>query len=273
MRGNAHAQVMAPDGRHLYTLYTRDATPTEPAKSFVHVLDLEQQLASCVDLPPTFAISPLGALAVSPSGNRLYVSAPVDRRDRRARHQRPDGHPHRGGSSRIRGHDGPRHRLEHDAVRRRRPGRRARCPSMISRSGGRGSHPGTVIGLKPSTDGSVLYVSLADRVLVARPAHADATYGARRRHDRTDRPRGTGAPADSRCGLREVRVLTGPAPARTPGVGSRPMDFALSDRTVELRERLAGLHPPSASIRPKRSTPNRWRRRATRTSTHRSWRS
>ena len=40
MRGTARAQTMAPDGRRLYTLYTRDATATEPAESFVHVLDL-----------------------------------------------------------------------------------------------------------------------------------------------------------------------------------------------------------------------------------------
>ena len=30
MRGTARAQVMAPDGRRLYTLYTRDATATTP---------------------------------------------------------------------------------------------------------------------------------------------------------------------------------------------------------------------------------------------------
>ena len=40
MRGTARAQTMAPDGRRLYTLYTRDATATEPAEAFVHVLDL-----------------------------------------------------------------------------------------------------------------------------------------------------------------------------------------------------------------------------------------
>ncbi len=77
MRGNARAQVMAPDGHRLYTLYTRDATATAPAEAFVHVLDLDQELATCVDLPPEFASSPLGALAVSPSGSRLFASAPA----------------------------------------------------------------------------------------------------------------------------------------------------------------------------------------------------
>ena len=53
MRGTARAQAMAPDGRRLYTLYTRDATATEPAEAFVHVLDLEHERATCVDLPPS----------------------------------------------------------------------------------------------------------------------------------------------------------------------------------------------------------------------------
>lgn len=77
MRGTARAQTMAPDGRRLYTLYTRDATPTEPAEAFVHVLDLEHERATCVDLPSEFAASPVGAVAVSPSGTRLYVVAPA----------------------------------------------------------------------------------------------------------------------------------------------------------------------------------------------------
>ena len=67
----------APDGRRLYTLYTRDATATEPAESFVHVLDLERERATCIDLPAEFASSPVGAVAVSPSGTRLYVVAPA----------------------------------------------------------------------------------------------------------------------------------------------------------------------------------------------------
>jgi hypothetical protein len=77
MRGTARAQTLAPDGRRLYTLYTRDATATEPAEAFVHVLDLEHERATCVDLPAEFAASPVGAVAISPSGTRLYVVAPA----------------------------------------------------------------------------------------------------------------------------------------------------------------------------------------------------
>jgi hypothetical protein len=77
MRGTARAQALAPDGRRLYTLYTRDATATEPAEAFVHVLDLERERATCVDLPAEFATSPVGAVAVSPSGTRVYVVAPA----------------------------------------------------------------------------------------------------------------------------------------------------------------------------------------------------
>lgn len=77
MQGTARAQAMAPDGKRLYTLYTRDATESEPAEAFVHVLDLERERATCVDLPPEFATSDLGAVAVSPSGLQLYVVAPT----------------------------------------------------------------------------------------------------------------------------------------------------------------------------------------------------
>ena len=77
MRGTARAQTIAPDGRRLYTLYTRDATSTAPAEAFVHVLDLQHERATCVDLPPEFAASPFGAVAVSPSGTRLYVVSPA----------------------------------------------------------------------------------------------------------------------------------------------------------------------------------------------------
>jgi hypothetical protein len=77
MRGSARAQAVAPDGRLLYTLYTRDATPDEPAEAFVHVLDLDAETASCVDLPPEFATDPLGAVAVTPSGTRLFVYSPT----------------------------------------------------------------------------------------------------------------------------------------------------------------------------------------------------
>jgi len=77
MRGTARAQAIAPDGRRLYTLYTRDATADEPAEAFVHVLDLDAERASCVDLPPEFAADPLGAVAVTPSGSRLYVYSPT----------------------------------------------------------------------------------------------------------------------------------------------------------------------------------------------------
>jgi hypothetical protein len=77
MRGSARAQAVAPDGRRLYTLYTRDATLDEPAEAFVHVLDLDAETASCVDLPPEFATDPLGAVAVTPSGSRLFVYSPT----------------------------------------------------------------------------------------------------------------------------------------------------------------------------------------------------
>ena len=77
MSGTARARVLAPDGRRLYTLYTRDATDAHHAESFVHVLDLESERAMCVDLPPEFAADARGALAIAPSGARLYAITPT----------------------------------------------------------------------------------------------------------------------------------------------------------------------------------------------------
>jgi len=79
MRGTARTQVMAADGKRLYTLYTlrSDHHGGEPV-AFVHVLDLEGQWAHCVDLP-----APLGrsdemavGLALDATANRLLA---VDR--------------------------------------------------------------------------------------------------------------------------------------------------------------------------------------------------
>jgi len=70
MQGTARVQALTADGRRLYTLYT-----TPDGAAFVHVLDLEEEWAHCVDLP-----SPIGssgeqhlAIAADPSGARVLV--------------------------------------------------------------------------------------------------------------------------------------------------------------------------------------------------------
>ncbi|HSS09697.1 MAG TPA: hypothetical protein VLL25_07425 [Acidimicrobiales bacterium] len=74
MGGTARTQVLAPGGHRLYTLYTQ--TEGSARRAFVHVLDLDHKLATCVDLPATFGSAPDGTtgLAVSPDGNHLYVA-------------------------------------------------------------------------------------------------------------------------------------------------------------------------------------------------------
>jgi DNA-binding beta-propeller fold protein YncE len=65
--------VLAPDGKRLYTLYTSEAEGQR--YSFVHVLDLEQQYAHCVDLPLVFGTDPDAmAIAINPVGTRVYVA-------------------------------------------------------------------------------------------------------------------------------------------------------------------------------------------------------
>jgi len=73
MPGIARTSVMAPDGRRLYTLYTSEENGQR--YSFVHVLDLDQQWAHCVDLPLSFGADPEAmGIAIDPSGTRVHVA-------------------------------------------------------------------------------------------------------------------------------------------------------------------------------------------------------
>lgn len=86
MRGTGRMQVLAPDQSQLYTLYTQQGPnyahgsteQHEPGRvhAFVHVLDLTERWAHCIDLPMPFGTgrATASAVAVSPTGDRLYVS-------------------------------------------------------------------------------------------------------------------------------------------------------------------------------------------------------
>ncbi len=93
MNGRGRRQVWSPDGTRLYTLYIRqthhhhDPTQSSGAQAqhihaepgtdaFVHVLDLEEEWAFCLDLPEAFGAGDLEttALAVSPDGNQVVVA-------------------------------------------------------------------------------------------------------------------------------------------------------------------------------------------------------
>lgn len=69
MRGTAYAQTLAPDGGALYTFYKK-----HDGEAFVHVLNLEQQFANCVDLPEGFGEDPAAvAITTTPSGDQIVV--------------------------------------------------------------------------------------------------------------------------------------------------------------------------------------------------------
>ncbi|GII21463.1 YncE family protein [Planosporangium mesophilum] len=87
MRGERRQAVYAPDGGTLYTLYThqpdhqhtRDLLAggrRSDVHAFVHVLNLVQGWAYCLDLPEPFGHGPAAGhtLAVSPDGTALYVA-------------------------------------------------------------------------------------------------------------------------------------------------------------------------------------------------------
>ncbi|MBO3747871.1 hypothetical protein J5X84_17475 [Streptosporangiaceae bacterium NEAU-GS5] len=83
MRGEGRVAVLAPGGGRLYTLYThqpnhlhsRDlvAGRKTGVHAFVHVLDLEQQWAYCLDLPEPFGQGPAEGHTLATDGARLYV--------------------------------------------------------------------------------------------------------------------------------------------------------------------------------------------------------
>lgn len=76
MRGTARVAALSADGTRLYTLYTTadDGHGTGPG-AFVHVLDLEEEWAHCVDLPAPIGSSPEEHLAIAadPNGERVLV--------------------------------------------------------------------------------------------------------------------------------------------------------------------------------------------------------
>lgn len=89
MNGIGRRQVWAPDGTRLYTLYIRQThhhhvageenphTHGEPGTdAFVHVLDLSEEWAFCLDLPKAFGGGELAttALALSPDGRTVAVA-------------------------------------------------------------------------------------------------------------------------------------------------------------------------------------------------------
>jgi DNA-binding beta-propeller fold protein YncE len=74
MKGVARTQVSAPDGKRMYTLYVLEDGNGEH-HALVHVLDLDEGWAHCVDLPQPVGdgITMQLAMAVSPDGGTLTV--------------------------------------------------------------------------------------------------------------------------------------------------------------------------------------------------------
>lgn len=76
MRGTARIQAMSPDGTYLYTLYTTGGGRFGPRRAFIHVLNLDELWAHCIDLPAEFGQlrEPQIAITVTPDSKRLYVN-------------------------------------------------------------------------------------------------------------------------------------------------------------------------------------------------------
>ncbi|MFC4531768.1 hypothetical protein [Sphaerisporangium dianthi] len=83
MRGDGRASVLGPARQQLYTLYThqpghlhtRDlvAGRKTGVHAFVHVLELNQRWAYCLDLPEPFGRAPAAAHTIAATGGSVYV--------------------------------------------------------------------------------------------------------------------------------------------------------------------------------------------------------
>jgi hypothetical protein len=79
MAGRARTQVLSPDGSHLYTLYVvADESQEGGGYAFVHVLDLVDEEAICVDLPRPFGMGAATdyAIAISRDGKEVFSVDP-----------------------------------------------------------------------------------------------------------------------------------------------------------------------------------------------------
>lgn len=88
MEGTGRTSLLSPDGKLLYTLYTRqvqsyphgrpaelDPHADSPIHAFIHVLNLEKGWTHCVDLPHPFGSSPFTGitLAIGSGGSQVLV--------------------------------------------------------------------------------------------------------------------------------------------------------------------------------------------------------
>lgn len=84
MRGHARAQVMSPDGRHLFSLYTIGAgedpvhDPDDPDTdrwAFIHTLNLDEKWSHCIFLPQPFGtrFESTMSLGIAADGKSLFV--------------------------------------------------------------------------------------------------------------------------------------------------------------------------------------------------------
>ncbi len=83
MNGHARRQMWGTDFRRLYTLYIRQtehgdghrhANGNLSSDGFVHILDLDEEWAFCLDLPPDFGQGELATTALAVNGDTIAVA-------------------------------------------------------------------------------------------------------------------------------------------------------------------------------------------------------
>lgn len=167
MRGTARVQAISPGGTYLYTLYTTGGGRFGPRRAFVHVLNLDELWAHCIDLPEEFGRMRESAIAltVRPDAKRLYVNdvdsgamAEVDTQSLEVLNT--------SGSVAMPSGTGPRgvHDGDHTLYVARGPSLTA-VDTRVLDEVNTWSMPAKIRGVQVSADGSKVYVALTRNVV------------------------------------------------------------------------------------------------------------
>ena len=174
MEGTARVQAASPDGRRLYTLYTID-DGQGARHAFVHVLDLDELWAHCVDLPHSFGEAPEQAIGitVAPDGKHLYAAdtsngtvAEIDTKSLAVTRTAPSPiEPGRGVAHAAVASDGTFYVAKGRQLN-------ALDPSTLSTKD-TWELDSTVTGIQPASQGTRVYIGLKDQIVILDPATGD----------------------------------------------------------------------------------------------------
>jgi YVTN family beta-propeller protein len=174
MEGTARVQAASSDGKRLYTLYTVDDGRGTP-HAFVHVLDLDELWAHCVDLPHSFGEAPEQSIGISvaPDGKHVYAAdtssgtvAEIDTTSLAVTRTVPSPiEPGRGVAHAAVASDGTFYVAKGRQLNAFDPSTLATKNTWELES--------TITGIQPATQGTRVYIGLKDQIVILDPTTGD----------------------------------------------------------------------------------------------------